>query len=79
MAKTFAKWQSVISTPNLDRKLTSTLSITPAGIVITGAIFFAVVLVKKSAIHISFTQVLTLVLVPNMIPSTLKLNWDLDL
>ena len=47
LAKTFANWQSVISTPNLDRKLASTLTVTPAGIVISGAIFFAVVLVKK--------------------------------
>jgi hypothetical protein len=55
LAKTFAKWQSVISTPNLDRKLTSTLSITPAGIVITGAIFFAADLVKVSYLYIFYS------------------------
>ena len=40
LAKTFAKWQSFISTPNLDRKLASTLTVTPVGIVIAGAFFF---------------------------------------
>ena len=52
LAKTFAKWQSFISTPNLDRKLATTLTITPVGIVISGAISFAAVLVKKSQLFI---------------------------
>ena len=38
LAKTFANWQSVISDPNLDRKLASTLTVTPVGIVIAGTI-----------------------------------------
>jgi len=42
LAKTFGKWQSVISTPNLDRKFASTITVTPAGIVISGTIFFLV-------------------------------------
>jgi hypothetical protein len=53
-AKTFAKWQSFISTPNLDRKLASTLTVTPAGILIAGAIFPYCCPCKKAAIHISF-------------------------
>ena len=80
LAKTFAKWQSVISAPNLDRKFATTLTVTPVGIVIAGAIFFAAVLVKSQLfIYFFFTQVLTSVLAPNMMPSTLKLNWVLDL
>jgi len=39
LAKTFAKWQSFISTPNLDRKLASTLTVTPVGIIIAGTYF----------------------------------------
>ena len=42
LAETFSKWQSFVSTPNLDRKLASTLTVTPVGIVIAGAISFAV-------------------------------------
>ncbi|KAF8804092.1 putative glucooligosaccharide oxidase [Phlegmacium glaucopus] len=38
-AKTFAKWQSVISTPNLDRKLASTITLTPVGMIIAGTYF----------------------------------------
>ena len=82
LAKTFAKWQSFVSIPNLDRKLASTLTVTPAGIVIAGAISFCCCPCKNSKKnHKSFTQVLILVLVPNMtrIPSTLKLNWAPDL
>ena len=47
LAGTFAKWQSFISTPDLDRKFTSTLTVTPVGIVIAGVISFAAVLVKS--------------------------------
>jgi hypothetical protein len=47
LAKTFAQWQSVISTPKLDRKFASTLNITPVGIIISGAISIAAVFVKK--------------------------------
>ena len=50
LAKTYAKWQSVISAPDLDRKFTSTLSVIPVGIVITGAISFAIV-VKSQLIY----------------------------
>jgi len=39
LAKTFAKWQSLISTPNLDRKFSSTLTVTPVGILISGTYF----------------------------------------
>ena len=46
LAKTFTKWQSFISTPNLDRKFASTLTVTPVGIIISGAISFTAVLVK---------------------------------
>jgi len=35
LAETFAKWQSFISTPDLDRKFASTLTVTPVGILIT--------------------------------------------
>jgi FAD/FMN-containing dehydrogenase len=45
LAETFAKWQSFISnTPNLDRKLALILIVTPAGIVISGAVFFVALL-----------------------------------
>ena len=47
LAETFARWQSVISTPNLDRKFATTLTVTPVGIVIAGTISFAVLLVKS--------------------------------
>ncbi|KAF8804100.1 FAD-binding domain-containing protein [Phlegmacium glaucopus] len=38
-AKTFAKWQSFISTPDLDRKLATTITLTPVGMVISGTYF----------------------------------------
>ena len=47
LAKTFSKWQSFVSNPNLDRKFSSTLNLTPAGMVITGAISFAAVFVRS--------------------------------
>ena len=55
MAETFAKWQSVVSNPNLDRKFSSTLIVTPAGIVITGAISSAAVLEKISYSYIFYS------------------------
>ena len=55
LAKTFAKWQSFISNPDLDRKFASTLTITTVGIVITGAISFAAVLVKVSYSYILYS------------------------
>ena len=36
LAQTFSKWQNIISQPNLDRKLASTLTVTPVGLVISG-------------------------------------------
>jgi FAD/FMN-containing dehydrogenase len=36
LAQTFSKWQNIISQPNLDRKLSSTLTVTPVGIIISG-------------------------------------------
>ena len=54
LAKTFANWQSFISTPDLDRKFSSILTVTPVGIVITGATSFVSVHVKSSAIHILY-------------------------
>jgi len=39
LAQSFAKWQSVISAPDLDRKLASTATLTPAGMVIAGTYF----------------------------------------
>ena len=81
LAQSFAKWQSVISAPNLDRKLASTATLTPAGMVIAGTIFFIIIILKigySPIIHI-FTQVLTLALVPNMTLSNSNLKWLLDL
>ena len=54
LAETFAKWQSFISTPDLDRKLASTLTVTPVGIVITGAIFFCL----KKKVSYSYIYIL---------------------
>ncbi|KIM38539.1 Glucooligosaccharide oxidase [Hebeloma cylindrosporum] len=39
LAKTFSKWQNFISQPNLDRKLASTLTVTPIGLVVSGTYF----------------------------------------
>jgi len=36
LAQTFSKWQNIISQPNLDRKLASTFTVTPVGLVISG-------------------------------------------
>jgi hypothetical protein len=36
LAETFAKWQSFISTPDLDRRFASILTVSPVGIVIAG-------------------------------------------
>ena len=54
LAKTFTKWQSFISTPNLDRKFASILTVTPIGIIISGAITFTAVLVKTSYSYILY-------------------------
>ncbi|KAF8148876.1 putative glucooligosaccharide oxidase [Crassisporium funariophilum] len=39
LAKAFSKWQSIISEPNLDRKLASMITVTPVGLIITGTYF----------------------------------------
>jgi len=39
LAQTLAKWQSLVSTSDLDRKFASTLSVTSVGILITGTYF----------------------------------------
>ena len=51
MAETFAKWQSFVSAPDLDRKLASTLMVSPAGIEITGTISLLLLSLSTAAIH----------------------------